>query len=340
MKANIGVLLLNLGTPDSPTSGKVKKYLTQFLNDPRVIDINRIGRFFLVNGIIIPFRTKGSTKIYKEVWDEKKGSPLLFHTKNLSEKVQEQLGDNFHVEYAMRYQKPSTESVLERMQKMNFKQLIVLPLYPQYASSSTGTALEEVMRVVKKWWVIPELSLISQFNTEAGYIDTIVERTAKYKIEEYDHIIFSYHGLPIRHVDKVYEDGECKSKNCEDEATRENQFCYKANCYETTRLLAEKLNLKEEQYTVAFQSRLNEKWLEPFADQVVIEKAKSGAKKLLIFSPAFAADCLETLIEIGGEYNELFQEHGGELVQLVESLNDHPLWVNTVAEMVKKRAML
>ena len=153
---------------------------------------------------------------------------------------------------------------------------------------------------------------------------------------EYDHILFSYHGLPVRQVDKVYGDSPCSEHHCEDHIDDDNKFCYKATCYETTRLIAKQLNLKPEQYSVAFQSRLDKKWLEPFSDKVVIQKAKEGAKKMLVFSPAFVADCLETTIEIGEEYNELFKEHGGEKVQLVESLNDHPIWINTLKQLVEK----
>jgi ferrochelatase len=191
------------------------------------------------------------------------------------------------------------------------------------------------MKIISRWWVVPELKFISQFYDDNGFINTIIKQAKKYNIEEYDHILFSYHGLPIRQVDKVYKDGSlCEEHNCETEINETNQYCYKATCYATTRLIADKLNLDEQKYTVCFQSRLDKKWLEPFADKVVIEQAKTGAKKLLIFSPAFVADCLETIIEIGTEYQQLFEEHGGEKVQLVESLNDHPMWIETLKKMV------
>lgn len=151
---------------------------------------------------------------------------------------------------------------------------------------------------------------------------------------EYDHILFSYHGLPERQVDKVYDEGLCADHNCENEITEENKFCYKATCYATTRLLASELNIPKEKYTVCFQSRLDQKWIKPFSDDVVKECGKKGMKKILVFSPAFTADCLETIIEIGEEYQELFHENGGEKVQLVESLNDHPLWIQCMKELV------
>ena len=191
------------------------------------------------------------------------------------------------------------------------------------------------MKIVSKWWVIPEIKFIGQFYDNPGFINTIIERAKKFDLADYDHILFSYHGLPLRQVYKVYKDGsQCVEHNCETEINEANQFCYKATCYATARLIAKKLNLSKDKYTVCFQSRLDKDWLEPFADKVIIEQAKKGAKKLLVFSPAFVADCLETLIEIGFEYQKLFEEHGGEKIQLVESLNDHPMWIETLKKMI------
>ena len=332
-----GVLLINLGTPDEPKLGAVRRYLFEFLNDPRVIDIPWLLRKILVNLIIVPFRAPGSTKIYKQLWAQE-GSPLIIYGERVRDKLQVQLGDEYGVHLAMRYQNPSMKSVMREMQLLNYNKLIIIPLFPHYASASSGSAMEEAMRIMSKWWVIPEISIISQFWDHPGFIEAFVERAKQYKIEEYDHILFSYHGLPERHVDKVYEDGSpCKDHNCESEITEENKYCYKATCYATTRLLAEKLNIPKEKYTVAFQSRLDNKWLEPFSDEIVEERAKKGDKKLLAFSPAFIADCLETTVEIGIEYQEIFEKYGGERVQLVESLNDHQLWINTLEEMVKAR---
>lgn len=334
MKSKIGVLLINLGTPDSPSVKDVRKYLSEFLNDPRVIDINPIGRFFLVNFIIVPFRAPKSAKIYKELWTES-GSPIMIHGISVQKKLQDQLGENFDVELAMRYQNPSLDLVLERMRKKNFEKIIILPLFPQYASASTGSAIDKAMKIISSWWVIPELRIISQFWDDEGYINSVIEQAKKYSLDDNDHILFSYHGLPVRQVDKVYTDNSlCDDHDCEKEITDDNKYCYKAVCYATTRLIAEKMNIPENRYTVCFQSRLDKKWLEPFSDKVVIQKAKEGAKKLLVFSPAFIADCLETTIEIGTEYQELFEEHGGEKVQLVESLNDHPMWIEALKNMV------
>ena len=334
-----GVLLVQLGTPDSPKTGDVRRYLSEFLNDPRVIDLPWLGRKLLVNGIIVPFRAPKSAKIYKELFDLSGGiSPLITHTENVQEKLQKRFKEDVKIHFAMRYQNPSMYDVLEEMRKENYDHIVVLPLFPQYASASSGSALDLAMKIISKWWVVPQVSTISQFWDSEGYIDSIVERSKEFDLKEYDHIMFSYHGLPDRHVDKVYEGSDlCEDQPCETEVNDKNKFCYKATCYATTRLIAEKLGLKEEDYTVCFQSRLDKKWLTPFSDKVVEEQGKKGAKKLLAFSPAFVADCLETVIEIGDEYQEIFEEHGGEKIQLVPSSNDHDRFVDCLEELIQSR---
>jgi ferrochelatase len=334
-----GVLLIQLGTPDSPSTKDVRTYLREFLNDPRVIDIPWLPRKLLVNGIIVPFRAPKSAKIYKELWEFGHGiSPLKTHSVNVQNLLQKELEDkNCTVELAMRYQNPSMDLVLERMHRANYDQLIIIPLFPQYASASSGSAIEKAMKLIGKWWVIPEIKIVSQFYDHPSYIESVVGRARQFNLEDYDHILFSYHGLPDRHVDKVYNDGLCGDQPCESEINADNTFCYKATSYATTRLIAEKLNMKESDYTVCFQSRLDKKWLTPFSDKVVEAKAKEGAKKLLVFSPAFVADCLETIIEIGSEYQEIFEEHGGEKVQLVPSSNDHPAFISCLKNLVEER---
>ena len=334
-----GVLLLQLGTPNSPSTSDVRKYLKEFLNDPRVIDLPWLARTLLVNGIIVPFRAPKSAKIYKKLWEHGNGiSPLLDYTEKITTILQNNLSkENITVEMAMRYQNPSMEIVLDKMHKANYDQIIILPLFPQYASASSGSAIEKAMNIIRKWWVIPEIKIVSQFYDSKGYIDSIVERAKAFDLANYDHILFSYHGLPERHVDKVYNDGLCEDQPCESEINNDNKSCYKATCYATTRLIAKELNLQEKEYTVCFQSRLDKKWLHPFSDKIVEEQAKKGAKKLLVFSPAFVADCLETIIEIGDEYQEIFEEFGGEKVQLVPSSNDHPRFIECLEELIRER---
>jgi protoporphyrin/coproporphyrin ferrochelatase len=331
-----GILLIQLGTPDSPSVPDVRKYLREFLNDARVIDIPWLARKILVNLIIVPFRAPKSAKIYKKLWTEN-GSPLLYYSESLKTKLQKLMGDQFEVELAMRYQRPSMDEVLERMRKKNYNRILILPLFPHYASATSGSAADKAMKIIKKWWVIPEVKIITQFWDDGGYLDAFVERGRQYDINEYDHVLFSYHGLPVRQVDKVYVDGKpCTDHNCEHKINEDNKYCYKAQCYATTRALAERLNIPPDKYTVSFQSRLDKNWLTPFSDKVIIEQAGKGAKKLLVFSPAFVADCLETVIEIGDEYQQLFKEHGGEKVQLVESLNDDDGWVNAIKTLIEK----
>jgi len=328
------VLLINLGTPDSPSVADVRSYLGQFLNDPRVIDIPWLLRKILVNLIIVPFRAPKSARIYQKLWTPQ-GSPIMFHGEKVKALLQEKLGSGYRVELAMRYKNPAIPDVLESIRKTNPDRIIVLPLFPQYASASTGSALQEVMDVVRKWWVIPEISMVSQYWDHPGFVRALVARGQEYDWRQYDHVLFSYHGLPERQVDKVYDQGLCSDRDCEHEITQENKYCYKAACYGTTRLLAQGLGIPGENYTVCFQSRLDKNWLQPFSDQVIVELAKKGARKLLVFSPAFVADCLETTVEIGEEYQLLFEQNGGEKVQLVESLNDHPLWIEALEDLVK-----
>jgi len=243
MKSKIGVLLLQLGTPDDPSVSSVRKYLKQFLNDPRVIDIPYLLRKILVNLIIVPFRAPKSAKIYKELWDYGNGvSPLIHHSEALQNELQNRFSnENVHVHLAMRYKNPSMPSVLNRMKNDGFDHIIILPLFPQYASASSGSAIEHAMQLISKWWVIPQLSVINQFYTNEGYLDSIIERAKVNDLSSFDHIVFSYHGLPERQVDKVYEaDDLCGDQPCETEINDKNKLCYKATCYATTRLLADK----------------------------------------------------------------------------------------------------
>jgi ferrochelatase len=331
-----GVLLINLGTPDSASTGDVRKYLTEFLNDPRVIDINPIGRFLLVNGIIVPFRAPKSAKLYQHIWT-KDGSPLLIYGNKVKKSLQEALGNEFVVDLGMRYGKPTIAEALDRLRKAQVSRMVLIPLYPQYASSSTGSSVEKALGIIKGWEVTPSLEIISYFFNQPSFLDAWVEVARKYNIADYDHVLFSYHGLPERHIYKSsahYGGGMCNLGSCCDEIKPGNQYCYRASCLATTRALVQRLGIPEGKYTSSFQSRLNDKWIKPYSDKVLEEQAKAGAKRILVFSPAFVADCLETLYEIGTEYNELFRKHGGEKIQLVESLNDSPRWIEGLKEMV------
>ncbi|MBI4931391.1 MAG: ferrochelatase [Bacteroidetes bacterium] len=364
-----GVLLINLGSPDSPSVKDVRKYLKQFLNDPFVIDINPIARFCLVNFIIVPTRSKNSAKLYEAIWT-KEGSPLIVHSKKQKELLQKSLtpnpspageGNKYIVELGMRYSRrdsfgasPSIESALKNLKEKNVSEIIVLPLYPQYATSSTKSSVEEVKRIIRKG-KYPPVKFIEKFYDDENYIEAMADVAKKYiappppeggKTGEsvfdfplrgiegaWDFFIFSYHGLPERQITK--ESSHCKINNeCCSSINEHNKLCYRAGCFETTRRLAQKLNIPKEKYTISFQSRLDDKWLKPYSDKVIEEKAKQGIKKILVFSPAFVADCLETIYEIGTEYNYIFKNHGGEKLQLVESLNENPKWIEALRNMV------
>ncbi|ATP57699.1 ferrochelatase [Pedobacter ginsengisoli] len=330
-----GVLLVNLGTPDSPEVKDVRKYLDQFLMDERVIDINAFKRTLLVKSIIVPFRSPKTSKLYKEIWDEN-GSPLLYYSKIQAALVQEKLGDEYHVELAMRYQNPSIQSALDKMKAGLVESIKVIPLFPQYASASTGSVIQSVMEIVSKWTTIPSVSFVNSFHDNELMLEVFAENARKYQPETYDHVLFSFHGLPERQLLKCDHTGNycLKKDNCCDTLNDTNKFCYSAQGHDTARLLAEKLNVSKENYTVCFQSRLGkEPWVQPYTTDVLKKLAAEGKKRLLVFSPAFVADCLETLYEITVEYHEEFKALGGEHVQLVESLNDHPKFIDALVEL-------
>lgn len=333
-----GILLVNLGTPDDPSVPSVKKYLDQFLMDERVIDIPKLNRTLLVKGIIVPFRSPKTAKLYKEIWDEN-GSPLLHYSKLQAQMLQEKLGDDYQVELAMRYQNPSIDSALEKLKVNLVKHIKVIPLFPQYASASTGSVMQLVMELVSKWPTIPTISFVNSFHDNRQMIEVFAENARKHQPETFDHVLFSFHGLPERQLLKCdHTEKYClKVNDCCATLNDTNKFCYSAQGHDTARLLAEELGVPKEKYTVCFQSRLGkEPWVQPYTTDVLKKLAAEGKKRLLVFSPAFVADCLETLYEITVEYHEEFKAMGGTHVQLVESLNDHPKFIEALAEMAVK----
>ena len=331
------LLLVNLGTPDSPSYFDVFKYLREFLMDGRVIDVPAFFRFILVTLIICPFRSFSSGKIYKQLWDLSDGeSPLLKNTRELTNKLN-QTQEKYNVFYAMRYQTPSIKNVLCEIQKSNPTDLIVFPLFPHYASATSGSVYAEITKQLSKEWVIPNFNFISQYYDHPAFIEAWIKTAQSYDMDEYDKILFSYHGLPKSQVNKVYQDMQCDGKNCEHEINDDNYYCYKATVYETSKLIADRLNIPRDKYEVSFQSRLTNNWLEPFSDDVLKSYPAKGIKKVLVFSPAFTADCLETIIEIGHEYKELFEESGGLKLDYVESLNFSDAWVQAIIEIVNSK---
>ncbi len=326
-----GVLLMNLGSPDSTDVADVKKYLDQFLMDERVIDKSWLFRALLVKGIIVPFRAPKSAEAYKTIWT-KEGSPLVVFTRQLQAALQNKIEEP--VEIAMRYGNPSPEAAFEELLKRapGLEEVIALPLYPHYAMSSYETAVEYSKEIHKKNKYSFRLSFIEPFYNEPTYINALAEVFRPFVNQEYDHLLFSYHGVPGRHIHKSDITGcHClQVENCCEVASPAHAHCYRHQVFTTTRLVTEKLNMPKEKYSVSFQSRLGKGWLTPFTDIRLAEMPAEGIKKLLIVCPAFVSDCLETLEEIKIRGKEIFMEAGGESFEMIPCLNTNSLWVEAI----------
>lgn len=333
--SNKGVLLINLGTPDSTSVRDVRKYLREFLMDKRVIDIPFLNRWALVNLIIAPLRSPKSAKEYERLFD-KKGSPLKYFGFEVRDILREKLKENYQVELAMRYQNPSIDEGLRALK--NCSSIHVIPLFPQYASASTGSVQDKVMEIVKDWQIIPDIKFTSQFFEENLFLETIVDNATKLMSQtDYDHFVFSYHGLPERQIEKGAVENYCEFGECCSALHEKNRYCYRAQCFATTRLLVDKLGLKAGSYTDCFQSRLGKTpWIKPYTDEVLSDLAEGGVKKVLAFSPAFISDCLETTVEVGETYKEDFKSAGGEQWDLVPSLNAEDKWIECLKEIVER----
>ncbi|MBX2812494.1 MAG: ferrochelatase [Myxococcales bacterium] len=334
-----GVLLVNLGTPDSTDTRDVRRYLREFLSDPRVIDIHPLGRWLLLNLVILPFRPAKSAHAYRSIWMDE-GSPLLVHGRRLRAEVQKRLGDNYTVELAMRYGQPSIAEMLRSLVEDDVERIVIAPLFPQYSSAASGSALKRVMDVAGEMWNVPDISTVSPFYDDEGFIDafTSVAMPILSKLEP-DHVLLSYHGLPERHVMKSDTTGaHClKVENCCDTIVSANRHCYRAHCFATSRALATTLHLSEGDYTVCFQSRLGrDPWIKPYTDEQLPLLFERGVRRLAIMCPAFVADCLETVEEIGIRAKEDWMALGGESLELIPSLNDHPVWIEALSTMIER----
>ncbi len=335
----IGVMLINLGTPDDPSPKSVRRYLKEFLADPRVIDINALGRWLLLYLFILPFRPKKSAEAYSKIWS-KNGSPLYFHSQKLCEEVQKKVGDQFKVVLGMRYANPSLSSALGKLIQADVGRIIAVPLFPQYASASSGSAAEKLMLEASKLWNVPDIRITGDFFDNPYFIRAFAD-VSKPQLDQFnpDHILLSYHGLPERHMIKSDKNKNwcLKSTHCCDTMNNNNRYCYKAQCYATSRALQKEMNWTSEQYSVSFQSRLGRTpWIQPYTDGVIPELARKGVKRLAVMCPAFVADCLETLEEIGMRAKEQWLECGGEDLVLITSLNSEPAWCDAVARMVQE----
>ena len=330
---------MNLGSPDSTQVKDVRKYLNEFLMDERVIDISYLGRLLLVKGIIVPFRAPKSAEAYRTIW-WKEGSPLIELTKQLRNAVQQQV--DVPVTIAMRYGNPAPKAAYdELLSKVDgLEEVILFPLYPHYAMSSYETAVEYMKEVHAKEKYSFKLTTIKPYYNEPDYINAMTENMKPYLEKEYDHILFSYHGVPGRHIKKSDVTGShcLKVENCCEAASPAHAYCYRHQCFTTTKLITEKLNIPNNKLSISFQSRLGKGWLEPFTDIRLEEMPKEGIKKLLIICPAFVSDCLETLEEIAERGKEAFLHAGGEEYTMIPCMNVHPLWVAAVAKWIKEYA--
>ncbi|MES2643259.1 MAG: ferrochelatase [Myxococcota bacterium] len=324
-----GVLLLNLGTPDAPETGAVRRYLREFLMDGRVLDIPTPARWILVNLLITPTRSPKSAKAYRAVW-LKDGSPLLVYSRAIVSAVEKELGE--HVTLAMRYGNPSIEAAIAELGEVD--RIVVVPLYPQYASSSTGTALEALFAALSKRAFVPPVSVLPPFFDDPGFLDAQAA-LARPMVAGADHVLFSYHSLPERHIKAASSTCELTTRCCVPGSGKVPPYCYRAQCLATTRGLVSRLGLAEGAFSESFQSRLGrEEWLKPATDKVVPELARRGVKRLTVVCPSFVADCLETLEEIGIRAREEFLAAGGEELRLVPCLNGDPTFAAALARRI------
>lgn len=330
MKSESAVVLVNVGTPDNPGVPAVRKYLREFLGDRRVIDLPWVARRLLVNLIIVPFRAPRSAALYKKLWTSS-GSPLLVIQESLRSRLELSLKGSADIYSAMRYGSPSLGELLPQIAMKNYDRIAVVPMYPQYASSTTGSVEDVVADFIRRQGNNREVIITRPFYNHPAFIDSIACRIEESDYSSYDHILFSYHGLPLSHLRKIHPAVDPHDCECEVRMPEHGTSCYRAHCYETTRLLAQRLTIQKEHYSVAFQSRLTRNWLTPFADATVKKLAGEGVKRLLVVAPSFVSDCLETTIEIGEEYRDLFIASGGEELTLVPGLNDSVKWVEALA---------
>ena len=336
-----GALLINLGSPNSPSTSDVKKYLSEFLMDERVIDFPKIFRTFLVKGIILNTRPKKSAKAYKKIW-WKEGSPLIVLSERLKNSIQTKV--SIPVELSMRYGNPKIKQGIKSLVDQGVDEIILIPLYPQFAMATTETILVLAEEIRSQFYPHVSFTVLPPFYNHPDYIRILSESIQdSLKDKNWEHILFSYHGVPERHIKKSdITKSHCKiNKSCCQISSRAHQYCYRHQCYETTKLVAKYLELKEGSYSTSFQSRLGiDPWLRPYTDKTVEQFAKNDLKNLAIVTPAFVSDCLETLEEIGMEAVEDFKEKGGSNLHVIPCINDRQDWVNVLSRWIDQWALV
>jgi len=331
-----GILLVNLGSPDSPSVGDVRKYLREFLLDPRVIDVPYPIRLGIVYGAVLPFRPRVSAEAYSKIWTDD-GSPLVVVSESLRRSLQEHMG--MPVELAMRYQNPTIESALMRLSAGGMNEILVIPLFPHHAMSSYESAVVRVREVAMKTAPELRLSILPPYYDHPEYIGALLATAAPYLEHSYDHFLFSFHGLPERHLRKA--NAECRDclrrADCGEDPEAQSRTCYRRHCLTTVNRFASAARLDRNRFSFAFQSRLGaDAWLKPATHDEIIRLASSGIRNLMVICPAFTVDCLETLEEIGMRGRKAFVEAGGDELMLIPCLNDGAVWVEALARMVSK----
>jgi ferrochelatase len=331
-----GVLLVNLGSPDSTETNDVRSYLEEFLMDERVIDLPKWFRTFLVKGIILNTRPKKSAKAYRKIW-WKEGSPLIVLSERLQEKIQKKVSTP--VELAMRYGNPSIQFGLQQLADQGVTEVLLIPLYPQYAMATTETILVLAEQIRNTHFPEMEFTSLPPFYNHPDYIRVLSNSVQEFLAgKDWEHLLFSYHGVPNRHIRKSdITKSHCKMDGkCCFEDSPAHAYCYRHQCEMTTRNVANFLGLKEGSYSTSFQSRVSilGSWLKPYTDKTVEQFAKNGTKELAIATPAFVSDCLETLEEIGMEAAEDFEENGGKKLHVIPCINDREDWVNVMSRWI------
>lgn len=341
-----GILLINLGSPDAPRPREVRRYLREFLSDPRVIDIPAFARFLLLNLIILPFRPRRSAHAYAKIWTER-GSPLVAHSRDLCERVTQELErvapGQYLVRLAMRYGRPSIASALAEFRAAGVDRIKIAPLYPQYSTAATASSLDRVYSELRAHWNIPSISTLAPFFAHPGFLDPYARQAGELLRQEenaagrpFDAVVFSFHGIPERHVTRADACGVCKFNDaCCASVNETNRFCYRAHCFATARGLAQRMGLAHDRWMVTFQSRLGRTpWLKPYTDLEFAALPARGVKRLFVLSPAFVADCLETLEEINMQGRDTFLGAGGESFVYAPCLNSGEEWARGLAQIL------
>lgn len=338
--ARIGVLLSNIGTPDEPTPDAVGRYLRQFLMDEYVLDMPFIKRWLLVNRVIVPRRKHYSAEHYQKIQTDE-GSPLLVYTRKFAAGLAQELSDDYTVEIGMRYGNPSIPTALANLKDSGVDRIVAVPLYPQYTQSSFETAVAETKKQAKRLGLTNKLVFVEPFYMDPGFIQACAQLVSRHlQTNSPDHILFSYHSVPVRHIKQLDRNDHCRiNEACCAEVGPANQNCYRAQCHATSRAIASAAGLNADEFTTCFQSQFGkDEWIGPSFEDLLVELPKRGIKKLAVACPSFVADCLETVEEIGIRGREEFAEAGGEDLKLIPCVNSDPLWIKAAANLIRTTA--